>query len=136
MNRERNNHSTYDANRQAPIGRTATLYCAYCSCYKPPNAFSNTQLDKAGSRHHPLRCKQCTPAQQLSLTCMICAKTKPLDGFAKAQRKNAEKARCLKCMQTREDDNPNMSEDEDGDLEEDENYIETWHDVVSHPTND
>ncbi|RUS19066.1 hypothetical protein BC937DRAFT_88028 [Endogone sp. FLAS-F59071] len=132
MNGEKSSHSAYGANRQGSLARKSALHCTFCKRDKPPNSFSNTQIEKAGSPNHLLRCKQCTPPQQLSLTCMLCAKTKSLSGFAKAQRKNAERARCLRCMEQRENDDPNISEDSGENVEEDDDHTETWNDVLNH----
>ncbi|KAI8642569.1 Stc1 domain-containing protein, partial [Parasitella parasitica] len=81
---------------------------------KPLDAFSATQIQKAthnpfappsfNSKKKTISCKKCTPTQTTHLTCMICSKNLPLDKFAKSQRRNAEKARCIKCIKKREDE--------------------------------
>lgn len=67
-------------------------------------------------------CKVCTPAQTVELTCYICDTTKGLEGFAKNQRKDPDRARCLKCvnkvLETEPDLTPPASSDEE-DEEED-----------------
>lgn len=70
-------------------------------------------------------CKTCTPGQTTELTCYICDTTKGLDEFAKNQRKDPDKARCIKCVNRVLDTEPDMSppssdaeEEEDTDNEE------------------
>ena len=122
--------------------------CFFYLAYAPPG-YNNKKPKN-------ITCKQCTAKQTASLQCMTCTKTKPLEQFAKVkkfthrsyvkrnkkklimyvyisqnQRKHAEKARCLKCMKKREDEDmndsdPDYSSDEDSD---DPNY-ETWHDIM------
>lgn len=48
---------------------------SYRTAWAPPNYNKKKQQQ--------ICCKQCTPGQSTSLTCMICTKTKPLEGFAK-----------------------------------------------------
>ncbi|CAG8440211.1 3054_t:CDS:2 [Diversispora eburnea] len=117
------------------------LYCYGCEKEKPIHSFSKTQITKAVSnihnpyapsgrttkRHHTL-CKQCTPQQNNNLTCMICTKTMLLEKFAKAQRKNAEKARCLDCMKKRNEEDP--SDSEDGYSDDSYEKRETWDDIL------
>ncbi|CAG8457541.1 10971_t:CDS:2 [Ambispora gerdemannii] len=137
-------HSAFGANSQKSQD-PKSLYCYGCEREKPIHSFSKTQVTKAVSnlhnpyapggktrkKHHTM-CKSCTPQQNNTLTCMLCTKTMPLDDFAKAQRRNAEKARCLKCMAKRkksdedEDDSAPDTEDDD----EDVNYNETWDDIL------
>jgi len=57
---------------------------------------------------------------------MICTKTKPLEGFAKAQRRNAEKARCLACMKKYHEEDIYDSEEDSDDYGDGE----TWNDVL------
>ncbi|KAI7856113.1 hypothetical protein BDC45DRAFT_72958 [Circinella umbellata] len=114
------------SNDQTPTLKT--LKCVFCdqatfNPYAPPG-YNNKKPKN-------ITCKQCTAKQTASLQCMTCTKTKPLEQFAKNQRKHAEKARCLKCMKKREDEDmndsdPDYSSDEDSD---DPNY-ETWHDIM------
>ncbi|CAG8510845.1 4941_t:CDS:2 [Acaulospora morrowiae] len=124
-----------------------TLFCYGCGKDKPFYTFSKTQQTKALSniynpyapkgrttkRHHTL-CKQCSPNQTSNLTCMICTKTKPLEKFSKAQRRNAEKARCLECMEKRSKEDELVNEELDtDDYEEDSDdgpLHETWDDIL------
>ncbi|KAG0178299.1 hypothetical protein DFQ28_008101 [Apophysomyces sp. BC1034] len=104
---------------------------------KQLDAFSKTQIQKAtvnpyappgyNKQKKHISCKQCTASQTSSLTCMTCTRTKPLEDFAKSQRRNAEKARCLNCMKKREEEHISDSEDvsDDSDC-----YNETWHDIM------
>ncbi|CAO3685834.1 unnamed protein product [Rhizopus stolonifer] len=121
-----NYHSTANANRQ--YGPLKSLKCVFCNVDKPLDAFSQTQIAKA--THNPfapagynkkpktISCKNCTSSQNTHLTCMICAKTQPLEKFAKSQRRNAEKARCIKCIKKREEEDVWASEpDTDSDDE-------------------
>ncbi|CAO3567355.1 unnamed protein product [Mortierella alpina] len=115
-------------NRQIPhelrVNGTSTIFCYGCNLNKPRLAFSETQLKKAASRnpkkkHQPI-CKNCTPTQPTTLTCMVCSKKLPMERFSKTQRKNQEKATCMDCRQFIEDDD---SED-DFDLEDDPDYYD------------
>ncbi|KAL2802305.1 hypothetical protein BJX63DRAFT_118686 [Aspergillus granulosus] len=55
-------------------------------------------------------CLTCTNGQITELTCLICDKTKALDGFANNQRKEHENARCLSCVQGHVDAEPIVDE--------------------------
>ncbi|GAA5799543.1 hypothetical protein HPULCUR_004959 [Helicostylum pulchrum] len=95
-------------------GMLSTLRCVFCKTEKPLESFSATQIQKAtfnpyapvsyNSKPKTICCKKCSPTQQTHLTCSICSKTQPLDKFAKSQRRNAEKARCIKCNKKREEE--------------------------------
>ncbi|KAL0092556.1 hypothetical protein J3Q64DRAFT_1719539 [Phycomyces blakesleeanus] len=121
-------YGTQGANDQSP--KLKSLRCVFCSIDKPLDAFSQTQIQKAtfnpyappsynkGTKAKQISCKQCTASVNSTLTCMTCTKTKPLESFAKVQRKHAEKARCLKCMKKREEEDLDDSEydsDDDSD---------------------
>lgn len=54
-------------------------------------------------------CKTCTPGQTTELTCYICEITKGLTEFAKNQRKDPDRARCLKCITKVLETEPDMS---------------------------
>ncbi|GAN10650.1 hypothetical protein MAM1_0381c10194 [Mucor ambiguus] len=120
------NGSANGANSQAK--QLKTLRCVFCDMDKPLDAFSATQIQKAtynpyappsfNAKKKTISCKKCTPAQTTHLTCMICSKTMPLDKFAKSQRKNAEKARCIKCIKKREQEDV-WASDPDTDSEDD-----------------
>ncbi|RUS25609.1 hypothetical protein BC938DRAFT_471902 [Jimgerdemannia flammicorona] len=78
---------------------------------------ANSYVAKNGKVKKPqLTCKKCTASQQTELTCMICTKTMPLSKFAKAQRKNGERARCMTCLKKKEEEEiEDSEEDDDGD---------------------
>ncbi|KAG9300231.1 hypothetical protein G9A89_007690 [Geosiphon pyriformis] len=136
-----NKHSTFAANKQ-PQKVPGTLFCYGCQQEKRIHSFSKTQVTKAldkihnlyashgksVKRHHTM-CKQCTPQQNSTLTCMLCTRTMPLDKFAKAQRRNAEKARCRECMEKCEAIDIDDSEP-DQSSEEDAYFNETWDDLL------
>ncbi|CAI2185388.1 1024_t:CDS:2 [Funneliformis geosporum] len=132
-------HSAAGANKQG--NKPVELFCYGCEKMKPQYAFSKTQIAKTNSnisnpyapggrtkkQHHTI-CKQCTPQQNETLTCMLCTRTMPLEKFAKAQRKNAEKARCSECMIKREEEDIDDSEPEDDDF--DGPRYDTWDDIL------
>ncbi|CDH56129.1 hypothetical protein RO3G_16263 [Lichtheimia corymbifera JMRC:FSU:9682] len=129
-------HGTYRANDQMPLPKT--LKCIFCDQEKQLDAFSKTQLAKAtfnpyapagyNNKKKTITCKQCTAKQTVTLTCMTCTKTKPLEQFARNQRRHNEKARCLKCMKKREEEDMN---DSDPDYSSDDDELrETWHDFT------
>ncbi|KAL9635838.1 MAG: hypothetical protein Q9164_003215 [Protoblastenia rupestris] len=77
----------------------------------PPQSikyFSNKQCDNlrngmaSGRVNNPegkwILCQDCTGTQRTEMECCICGQWKGLDGFAKAQRKNSEHARCSECV--------------------------------------
>ncbi|CAI2183471.1 602_t:CDS:2 [Funneliformis geosporum] len=124
-------HSAAHANAQGGNKASNNLYCYGCKKNKPLHSFSQTQIDKSfsrGKKKHHIICKQCTPQQNNSLTCMLCTRTMALDNFSKAQRRNAEKARCLKCMKKREEEDIDDSEPDDDDS--DELHHDTWDDIL------
>ncbi|KAI9493668.1 Stc1 domain-containing protein [Zychaea mexicana] len=130
-------YGAFRANDQAPAIKT--LRCVFCDQEKQLDAFSKTQVAKA--THNPyappgwnkkqktVTCKQCTAKQSATLQCMTCTLKKPLEQFAKNQRKHAERARCLKCMAKREEEDMNDS-DPDYSSDEDGPSHETWHDIM------
>ncbi|KAI8576622.1 hypothetical protein K450DRAFT_255907 [Umbelopsis ramanniana AG] len=130
-------HGASRSNSQTPT--PTTFDCIFCKKNLPAEAFSKTQLSKVtynpwapqgfknNKKKQQICCKQCTPGQSTTLTCMICTKTKKLEDFAKAQRRNAEKARCLACMKKYHDEDIYDSED---DLDDDYGDGETWNDVL------
>ncbi|RUP51845.1 Stc1 domain-containing protein [Jimgerdemannia flammicorona] len=104
-------------------GKTSksTLECVFCKETKR-DAFSGAQIAKASTvvfakngkvKKPQLTCKKCTASQQTELTCMICTKTMPLSKFAKAQRKNGERARCMTCLKKKEEEEIEDSEEDD-----------------------
>ncbi|KAG9289852.1 hypothetical protein G9A89_015432 [Geosiphon pyriformis] len=131
-------HSALGANAQGQ-NDPKKLYCNGCQKEKPTYSFSRTQVTKAthnpyakgkNLKKHHITCKECTPKQNLTLTCMLCTKTMALEEFAKAQRKNAEKARCRKCMLKREKVDVDDSEADESDEDNDGHYNETWDDIL------
>ncbi|KAI9316746.1 Stc1 domain-containing protein [Dichotomocladium elegans] len=127
-------HGTFKSNDQQPAPKS--LKCVFCNQEKRIDAFSKTQVQKAtfnpyapagwNNKKKTVVCKQCTAKQTVNLTCMTCTKTKPLEQFAKNQRRHAEKARCLKCMKKREEEDVQDSDPDDS--SDDEFLHETWHD--------
>jgi len=55
-------------------------------------------------------CRDCSSGQRTELTCSWCDVTKGLEAFSKAQRRNADKAKCLDCQQDIADLEPNPEE--------------------------
>uniref|UniRef100_A0A1D1ZK52 Meiotic chromosome segregation protein P8B7.28c n=1 Tax=Anthurium amnicola TaxID=1678845 RepID=A0A1D1ZK52_9ARAE len=132
-------HSAKGANSQEPKP-PEKIKCYGCNKEKAAHSFSKTQIAKYMSnvynqyaphgrttKKHHIMCKQCTPQQNNSLTCMVCTRTKSLEHFSKAQRKNAEKARCLECMKKREDDD---IDDSEPDPDSDGSFNDTWDDIL------
>ncbi|CAO3611763.1 unnamed protein product [Mucor hiemalis] len=124
------NYGNTGANSVQDIPKT--LRCVFCKTDKPLDAFSQTQIAKAtynsyappsyNNKAKTISCKKCSPTQQTHLTCMICNKTQPLDKFAKNQRRNAEKARCLKCNKKRDEEDV-WASDPDTDSENDYDFL-------------
>ncbi|KAI9497947.1 Stc1 domain-containing protein [Zychaea mexicana] len=113
-----------------------TLQCVFCKEEKPLEEFSEMQVAKATfDLHAPaltnvdvklISCLKCTAPPRETLTCCKCSKTKPLDQFARVQRRNAERPRCLKCMKKHRDEDVN---DSDPDYSSDGSSLsETWDD--------
>jgi hypothetical protein len=108
-------NSAAHANSQE-FGRLPTmLYCYGCGRERRINFFSVTQLRKASQvnpyavsgrnlKQHKPTCTSCTPTVNSELKCIMCHQTKSLEGFAKAQRRHADAARCLECMAKREEE--------------------------------
>ncbi|KAG2177735.1 hypothetical protein INT43_002982 [Umbelopsis isabellina] len=133
MNSRNQSDATHGAAHANQQSRGPPTYdCMFCKRNLPAEAFSKTQLSKAtynpwappgyNKKKQHICCKQCSPGQSSTLTCMVCTKTKPLKGFAKAQRRNAEKARCLICMQKYHDEDIYDSEEDSDDYGDGE----TW----------
>ncbi|KAI8140733.1 hypothetical protein BJV82DRAFT_622298 [Fennellomyces sp. T-0311] len=130
-------YGAYMANDQTPTVKK--LRCVFCNEEKQLDAFSKTQIAKAtynpyappGWNKKPknITCKKCTAKQINSLQCMTCTETKPLEQFAKNQRRHSEKARCLKCMKKREEEDMNDS-DPDYSSDDDDDPYETWDDIM------
>ncbi|ORY94846.1 hypothetical protein BCR43DRAFT_494690 [Syncephalastrum racemosum] len=129
-------HGTYKANDQT-TALPKTLHCVFCNEDKQLDAFTKSQIAKVtynpwappsyNKKQKTVCCKKCTAKQTQKLTCASCTRTKPLESFAKNQRRNAHMARCLKCMKKREEEDVHDSEpDDDSESEGSEN--ETWDD--------
>ncbi|KAL1928646.1 hypothetical protein VTP01DRAFT_2432 [Rhizomucor pusillus] len=129
-------YGAYGANNQSAEPKTAR--CVFCDKEKPADAFSKSQWSKVtwnpyappGYNRKPkaITCKQCTAKQSDMLQCMICTLKKPKEQFAKNQRRNAERARCLKCMKKREEEDVHDSEPDDS--SDDDYGNETWYDYT------
>ncbi|CAO3592324.1 unnamed protein product [Absidia cylindrospora] len=112
------NRPSYKANSQ--LVPSTTLKCTFCKQEKPLDAFTKTQITKAtynpyappgfNNKKKSISCKACTIESKKSLRCMTCAKDMPLERFAKSQRKHSDRARCLKCMKKREEEDVWASE--------------------------
>ncbi|KAH8552364.1 Stc1 domain-containing protein [Umbelopsis sp. PMI_123] len=134
FHRRPSDHGASRSNQQSPA--PATYTCIFCKRNLPAESFSKTQLSKVtynpwaphsyNKKKQQICCKQCTPGQSTTLTCMTCTKTKQLEDFAKAQRRNAEKARCLACMQKYHDEDIYDSEEDSDDYGD----AETWNDIL------
>ncbi|KAI8987021.1 Stc1 domain-containing protein [Pilobolus umbonatus] len=121
--------TTFNGNKN---GQLRSLHCVFCDADKPLEEFSATQIQKAtynpfappgyNAKKKTISCKKCTASQNTSLTCMICSKTKPLEQFAKSQRRNAEKARCMKCIKKREEEDV-WASDPDTDEDDYDQYL-------------
>ncbi|CAF9933087.1 MAG: hypothetical protein ALECFALPRED_005474 [Alectoria fallacina] len=112
------------------------IKCAVCHKTKAVNFFSTIQqlelqngLATGQIENAALEgwvpCVSCTPKQVTELECCICEEIKDLDGFAKAQRRLGENARCITCVAILNGDTPvdgsyrehfknQLGEDEDG----------------------
>ncbi|KAF3936368.1 hypothetical protein ABW19_dt0200026 [Dactylella cylindrospora] len=97
------------------------IKCYSCNSLKPHSAFSTRQLNNwKATIYQPYApsgrtlkeprttCKNCTPGQTAELTCIVCGETNGLSSFAKAQRKNPDKARCTKCVTKQLDTAPDL----------------------------
>lgn len=60
------------------------------------------------------------------MTCRICRKTKSIDWFALAQRKDPDHARCRECMRAIDLVLPNSSDPTDAGVEDQEDEISTY----------
>ncbi|KAI8085143.1 uncharacterized protein BX664DRAFT_338620 [Halteromyces radiatus] len=129
-------YSAFGANSQAVT--ITSLKCTFCNMDKPLDAFSKTQVMKATYNPHAppsynaqkkhISCKKCTLGSVKSMRCMTCAKHMPLEQFAKSQRKHADRARCLKCMKKREEEDVWCSEPDSDDS--DDNNKGKWDDFL------
>ncbi|RUS14024.1 hypothetical protein BC937DRAFT_94459 [Endogone sp. FLAS-F59071] len=81
-------------------------------------------------------CIDCTPKLSSALTCILCRKTKPSSEFSKTQRRNYEKARCLKCIEAYHDEDENAGTDDEYTDEEDKRerdkseFLNTYADII------
>ncbi|KAI8074689.1 hypothetical protein BC940DRAFT_288845 [Gongronella butleri] len=119
-------HSASNANSNNMVTH---LTCSFCSEEKLLSAFSKTQVMKAtynpyappgwNNKKKVISCKACTAGQNTKMKCMTCEKVQPLENYAKSQRKHADKARCLKCMKKREEEDVwnSASDSDDSDPE-------------------
>ncbi|CAO3611446.1 unnamed protein product [Cunninghamella blakesleeana] len=131
-----NYNASYNSNSQTVTVKT--LQCIFCKMDKPLDAFSKTQVAKATFNPHAppsfnnkpkyVSCKKCTTGQKTTMSCMACGKTMALEHFAKSQRKHADRARCLKCMKKREEEDVWASESDSDDS--DSNGKGKWDDFL------
>ncbi|KAL7271883.1 hypothetical protein RUND412_005325 [Rhizina undulata] len=98
------------------------IRCFVCEKVKPVDQYAGRQLVKwRSSIYQPYApggrtktdprttCKSCTPTQTTELTCCVCHKIKGLNKFAKNQRKNPDRARCIKCVLLHVETDPDFS---------------------------
>ncbi|SAM03126.1 hypothetical protein [Absidia glauca] len=110
-------HSSYGANTQ--LASVSSLRCTFCNevtTHAPPGF---------NSQKKHVSCKSCTLGSNKSMRCMTCTKHMPLEQFAKSQRKNADRARCLKCMKKREEEDvwASQSDSDDSDQGKWDDYL-------------
>ncbi|CAF9912263.1 hypothetical protein IMSHALPRED_000268 [Imshaugia aleurites] len=85
------------------------IKCAVCQKIKAVNFFSTIQQLEIrngiatgqigdATLEEWVPCVACTPKQVTELVCCICEEVKSLDGFAKAQRRLGENAKCIPCQ--------------------------------------
>ncbi|KAI9792398.1 MAG: hypothetical protein M1816_002282 [Peltula sp. TS41687] len=99
------------------------IKCTSCKKIRNQDAFSNRQLGNlsfAAARsgqvlatNSKIKCRLCTGGSVTELQCMICEEIQGLEGFSKAQRKDPDKARCLKCVQMHLDTEPGLEPPKD-----------------------
>jgi len=121
-------------------GLPGKIRCRLCKTEKSTiHDFSKTQLRPyQPSVHNPnpkidnikAACKSCTGQQTTELTCLRCDNTKPLDKFAKRQRKDPERATCELCMQKIGDTEPDVPMPDSDDYSEEESEEESDFDGV------
>ncbi|KAL8910933.1 MAG: hypothetical protein Q9171_003838 [Xanthocarpia ochracea] len=113
--------------------------CKVCHKIKNISNFSNKQLldlkhriagvhgDKAKSPiAEIIACRACTQGSVHELTCCICNEPKSLDGFAKAQRKDPDNARCLLCVNQHVTEPwAHVEQDDDEDDSSDDQFSDT-----------
>ncbi|KAF2498124.1 hypothetical protein BU16DRAFT_334767 [Lophium mytilinum] len=81
------------------------LKCGRCNKNKHQPQFSTKQLAEYrakvldGYRNPSVNCRVCSGGQVVELSCIECGKTKGLEEFAKAQRSNPDRAKCMACME-------------------------------------
>ncbi|KAF2803957.1 uncharacterized protein BDZ99DRAFT_156424 [Mytilinidion resinicola] len=81
------------------------LKCGRCNKNKHQPQFSSKQLAEYraklldGYRNPSVNCRVCSGGQVVELSCIECGKTKGLEEFAKAQRSNPDRAKCMACME-------------------------------------
>ncbi|PUU74389.1 Stc1 domain-domain-containing protein [Tuber borchii] len=140
------NHQKFNRNlvnqRGASSGANkipSNIMCNVCRGRKHQSQFAGRQLGKFNSYNKAflrdpnsikVTCKDCTAQQTTELTCCVCSVTKPLNGFAKSQRKNPDQARCIDCVNKDLETEPNIapSSDESGsaDFSEPDSDFDDW----------
>ncbi|KAI5286915.1 hypothetical protein KEM52_001823, partial [Ascosphaera acerosa] len=100
----KNNAFDYEAysSRLKRITLPEKLKCKRCDKIRNTTAFSKRQLldlksklamrKKIDYRVGAISCQECTASQTVEMTCALCDKTKGLECFSKAQRKDPDTA--------------------------------------------
>ncbi|OQO08480.1 hypothetical protein B0A48_06350 [Cryoendolithus antarcticus] len=109
---KKNNYSNYLArvavSTNIPI--PDKIKCCRCDKVKPPASYATLRQNDMKQKmaqtpgFNPVTtgfvpCVMCTGGQVTELECHMCRKWMGLDKFAKTQRKNPDRAKCLKCIQ-------------------------------------
>ncbi|KAI5818216.1 hypothetical protein BZA77DRAFT_20414 [Pyronema omphalodes] len=108
-------------NQRAKVGVTgainpagnmpSNITCYVCKKSKPLDQYAKRQAQRfQDTIHNPyapggrskkdpkVTCRDCTPQQTTELKCCICEKVKGLNFFANNQRRNRTEARCIACL--------------------------------------
>nr|OQO16630.1 hypothetical protein B0A51_14787 [Rachicladosporium sp. CCFEE 5018] len=109
---KKNNYSNYLA--RAAVSTNILIpdkiKCCRCDKVKPPASYATLRQNDLKQKmaqtpgFNPVTtgfvpCVMCTGGQVTELECHMCRKWMGLDKFAKTQRKNPDRAKCLKCIQ-------------------------------------
>ncbi|KZZ95168.1 hypothetical protein AAP_01656 [Ascosphaera apis ARSEF 7405] len=110
------NDALYDIYRLKRINLPEKLKCSRCGKIKGQSSYSKKQLatlksnialkKKVNFHTGCVTCAECTGQQVFELKCVLCDRTKGLESFSKAQRKDPKTAQCYNCLQGILDTNP------------------------------
>ncbi|KAE8414851.1 Stc1 domain-containing protein [Aspergillus pseudocaelatus] len=95
--------------------------CMTCKKMRMQSAYSKRQLDvlrnaivvqggRALTGPGLAKCRECVGGQTVELRCAMCDETKGLEEFAKNQRHDRDRARCLACVQNHTETEPVLEE--------------------------